>query len=112
MVEAMKPNKVLQFAQAQVAAAWKRFQLMPPRPSLDPNQPPHYIIEAQGERGDGTVFAVQVAIDKTKYDLLHGQQALLVAQDMLNKALQQLQTYTGCACKPGKPCEGHTQVVN
>ena len=106
------PSKVLQFAQAQVAQTWRRFQLLAPRPSLDPNQSPHYIVEAQGERGDGTVFAVHVGIDKLKYDLLHGQQALLVAQDMLNKALQQLQTYTGCACKAGAPCEQHKQVVN
>lgn len=99
-------------ANAQVTHAWRRFQLLPPRPSLDPNQPPHYIVEAQGERGDGTVFAVRVHIDKVKYDLLQGQQALTVAADMLNKALQQLQTYTGCACKEGAPCEKHQQVVN
>lgn len=108
----MKPSKVLQFAHAQVAQAWKRFQLLPPRPSLDPSAPPHYIVEAQGERGDGTVFAVQVAIDKVKYDLLQGPHALRVALDMANKALQQLQTYTGCACKEGAPCEKHQQVVN
>ena len=108
----MKPNKVLQFAQAQVAQAWRRFQLLPPRASLDPSQPPLYILEAQGERGDGTVFAVQMAIDKMKYDLLHGQQALTVALDMTNKALQQLQTYTGCPCKEGAPCEQHQQTVH
>ena len=108
----MKPNKGLQFAHAQMAQGWKRFQLLAPRPSMDPNQPAHYIVEAQGERGDGTVFAVAVAIDKARYDLLHGQQALMVAQDMLNKALQQLQTYTGCPCKAGAPCEQHKQVVN
>lgn len=106
------PSKVLQFAAAQQAKGWRRFQLLPPRPSLDPNHPPHYIVEAQGERGDGVVFAVQVAIDKPKFDLLHGAQALQVAQNMLNKALQQLQTYTGCACKEGAPCETHRQVVN
>lgn len=108
----MKHNKVLQFAQAQIAGAWRRFQLLPPRPSLDPNAPACYLVEAQGERCDGTVFAVQVAIDKTRYDLLHGQQALTVAADMLNKALQQLQTYTGCKCKAGEPCVQHQQTVN
>ena len=107
-----KPSQVLQFAQAQTAKAWRRFQLLPPQASLDPTKPPHYFIEAQGERGDGTVFAVRVAIDKVKYDLLHGQQALNVALDMTNKALQQLQTYTGCACKEGAPCEQHQQVVH
>ena len=108
----MKPNKVLQFAQAQTAKAWKRFQLVPPRPSVDPNQPPCYLVEAQGERGDGVVFAVCVGIDKARYDLLYGQQALVVAADMLNKALQQLQTYTGCQCKADEPCEQHKQVVH
>ena len=108
----MKPNKVLQFAQAQTAKAWKRFQLTPPRPSVDPNQPPCYLVEAQGERGDGVVFAVHIGVDKTKFDLLYGQQALVVAADMLNKALQQLQTYTGCACKEGEPCDGHKQVIH
>ena len=108
----MKPNKVLQFAQAQTAKAWRRFQLLPPRASLDPSQPPLYILEAQGERGDGTVFAVQIAIDKMKYDLLHGQQALTVALAMTNEALQKLQTYTGCPCKEGAPCEQHQQTVH
>lgn len=107
-------NKVLQFAQAQIAGAWRRFQLLPPRPSLDPNQPPHYMVEAQGERADGTVFSVHMAINKPAYDLLHGQQALMEAAKLLNNALQQLQTYTGCACKAGEPCEQHkqSQVVN
>jgi len=79
---------------------------------MDPSQPPLYIVEAQGERGDGTVFAVRVYIDKAKYDLLHGVQALQAAQDLLNKGLQQLQTYTGCPCKEGAPCEQHQQVVH
>ena len=108
----MKPNKVLQFAHEQVTKAWRRFQLLPPQPGMDPRQPAQYIIEAQGERGDGTVIAVRVAIDKIKYDQLHGQQALMVATDMLDKALQQLQTYTGCACKTDQPCEKHKQVVH
>ena len=108
----MRNNMGIQFAQEQTAKAWRRFQLLPPQASLDPTKPPHYFIEAQGERGDGTVFAVRVAIDKVKYDLLHGQQALNVALDMTNKALQQLQTYTGCACKEGAPCEQHQQVVH
>ena len=107
-----KSDRVLQFAQAQVAQAWRRFQLLPPRMSLDPTQPPCYLIEAQGERGDGTVFAVRIATDKVKYDLLHGEQALHVALDMTNKALQQLQTYTGCSCKQGAPCEQHQQTVH
>lgn len=106
------PNRVLQFAQAQTAKAWRRFQLLPLRMSLDPNSPPYYFIEAQGERGDGLVVTVRVAIDKVPYDLLHGQQALNVALGMANKAIQQLQTYTGCSCKEGAPCEQHQQVVN
>lgn len=110
----MKHNKVLQFAQAQTTKAWRRFQLLPPRPSLDPNQPPHYMVEAQGERGDGTVFAVHLAINKAAYDLLHGQQALTEAAKLMNNALQQLQTYTGCDCKTGAPCKQHkqSQTVN
>ena len=108
----MKPSKVLQFAQAQVAQTWQRFQLLPPRARRGPWQPPLYNIEAQGERGDGIVFAAQVAIDKMEYDLLHGQQALNVALDMTSKALQQLQAYTGCPCKEGAPCEQHQQVVH
>lgn len=99
-------------ANAQVSRTWRRFQLLPPRPSVDPSQPPLYIVEAQGERGDGTVFAVKVFIDKARYDLLQGAQALQVAQDLMNKGLQQLQTYTGCACKEGEPCEKHLEVVN
>ena len=108
----MKPNKVLAFAQAQTAKAWLKFQLTPPRPSMDPNQPAHYIVEAQGERGDGIVFAVVAHIDKAKFDRLQGAQALGVAQDLLNRALQQLQTYTGCACKESEPCEKHSEVVH
>lgn len=108
----MKPSRVLQMANAQTTKAWRRFQLLAPQPSMDPNQPALYIIEAQGERGDGTVFAVKVFIDKARYDQLRGPEALRVAQDMMNKGLQQLQTYTGCACKEGKPCEQHSEVVH
>ena len=108
----MRPNKVLQFAQAQVAQAWKRFQLTPPRPSMDPNRPAHYIVEAQGERGDGTVFAVVAHIDKARFDRLQGAEALMAAANLLNNALQRLQTYTGCPCKEGEPCEKHLEVVH
>ncbi len=108
----MKPNRILRMAHEQVTQAWRRFQLLPPHVSLDPNSPACYLMEAQGERGDGTVFAVQVAITKSQYDLMHGQQALKAALDMANKALQQLQTYTGCDCKEGAPCEAHIQTVH
>ena len=107
-----KPNRVLQFAHEQTTRAWLRFQLLGPTTSLDPNQPASYLIEAQGERGDGTVFAVRLALDKVKFDLLSGQEALMVAVDRLNKTLQQLQTYTGCPCKEGEPCERHRQLVH
>ena len=104
----MKPNKVLQFAQAQTAKAWTRFQLLPMRESLDHTRPPACIIEAQGERGDGTVFAVQMEVGKS----LHAAGALKEAVYIINSLLQQLQTYTGCACKPGEACEKHKQVVH
>lgn len=107
-----KVNQVLQFAQAQTAKTWRRFQLLPAREDLDLNNPPCYIVEAQGERGDGTVFAVQVAIGKKHFDLLPAQHALGVALSMADKAIQQLQTYTSCACKKGAPCETHRQTVH
>lgn len=105
----MKPNKVLQYAQGQIAKSWKRFQLLAPRTSLDPTKPTQYIIEVQGERGDGTVFSVVAQLDKARFEQLRGPQALGVVLNLVNKTLQQLQTYTGCACKTGAPCAEHQQ---
>lgn len=104
-----KPNKLLQFAAQQTAKSWSAFQITSPRPSLDPNLPPVYLIEVKGQRGDGMVFTIPMALDKSKCDLLTFDKALSVVRDVLQGGVQQLMTFTGCACTNKTECEKHVR---
>lgn len=107
----MKQNKVLQFAAKQNAKSWINFQFTNMRPNVDPNSPPMYIIDVQGQRGDGVVFTIPVLVDKAKFDLLPAMKALEVGTFLLNQGVQRLMTFTGCPCTADSECEQHKKPV-
>lgn len=107
----MRPNKVLQFAEKQKSKSWVNVQFTNMRPSVDPNIPPLYIIDVQGQRGDGLVFTIPVTIDKAKFDLLPAAKALEVGTMLLNQGIKQLMTFTGCGCTQETECEQHRKAA-
>lgn len=103
----MKPNKIMELAEKQKAKSWTNFQLLGMRPSVDPNAPPLYLVDVQGQRGDGVVFTITVAIDKGKYDLVPPSKTVEIVRALLNDGIRRLMTFTGCECTAKAECDQH-----
>ncbi len=89
-------------------SGWRQMALGRFAPSVDPNQPAAYIADVKGQRFDGVVFTMHVALDKRKIDMITTpQQALNVCRDAMQNAMDQLQTFASCACEIGKSCREH-----
>ncbi len=98
---------MIEEAQRIKARAWTRIVIGNVRPSMDPNNPPTYLFEVAGQRGDGLVFKIPMFVDKVKFDLLTGDKALGVVVDLVNRGMGQLMTFTGCGCTETTECETH-----
>lgn len=115
----IKPHKTNGAAPARVAAelaemaarrnrGWKQIGFSTFRPSVDINVPPSYLMELQGQRNDGVVFTIKIALDKVKIDLIPTPAiALKVTRDAIVNAVLQLQTFLECSCTLEGSCQEH-----
>jgi len=106
-----KPSRVLEFAAKQNSKAWENFRIMPARPSVNPNEPPMYLIDVAGKRMDGVVFTITVAIRKDRHDLMLASQVIDPLIGVMNEGIRQLMEFTGCACTADSECVKHQRPL-
>jgi len=106
-----RAGKVLEFASKLNSKAWENFRIMPMRPSVNPNEPPMYLIDVAGKRMDGVVFTITVAIRKDRHDLMMSSQVIDPLIGVMNEGIRQLMEFTGCACTSDTECEKHRRPL-
>lgn len=93
---------------SDVEIGWRAIGFSKFHPSVDPNVPPAYLIEIQGQRTDGVVFTVKLALDKRKIDMIPSPElALGVCRDAILNGLTQLHAFKDCACTAETSCKAH-----
>lgn len=87
---------------------WKQIGFKPPHKSLDPNAPVAYIVEIVGERSDGVVFEVRLALKQQSIDILpKAEDVMNVLVQGMNQLFVDLNSFRDCKCTSDTSCKDH-----